>query len=425
MAGTITNTKSFSYLPVSSLGRKGITLLAFEDALSRLLHDLPKVQAERVEISSAFRRVLARDLFAPSDFPAHDYSAMDGYALASEKLLSDGPYELPVLGESQTGHLAPTLSPASACRIFTGAQIPDGADSVIMQEDTSRVENKILFSKRPKLGAHIRRRGEDIRQGAIALRAGTRLGPGQLALAASMDASHLWVSRAPVVTIVSTGDELRYPGEPQTPSKLPESVSVAISAMARSAGAHVRVSPFAKDDKDSTVNLLADALRGTDLLITIGGVSVGDHDVVRPALESLGVSLDFWKVKIKPGKPIAVGRRGETRVIGLPGNPTSAQVTFGLFGMPLLRAMQSDLSPTPTRLRAHLVKAIDRAPGRVEFLRSMMEHQGTQLVVHALTNQASGSPTSMAMADSLVVVPADAERLEAGTEVDVIRLSDL
>jgi molybdopterin molybdotransferase len=195
--------------------------------------------------------------------------------------------------------------------------------------------------------------------------------------------------------------------------------------MARAAGAHVRVSPFARDDQSSIVALLADALCGTDLLITIGGVSVGDHDLVRPALQSLGVSVDFWKVKIKPGKPIAVGRRGETRVIGLPGNPASAQVTFGLFGMPLLRAMQSDLHPTPSRLRAHLVKSIERAPGRTEFLRSVMEHQGTQLVVHALGNQASGASTSMAMADSLIVVPSDVERLEAGTEVDVIRLSDL
>jgi len=400
-------------------------LLAFEDALDRLLQNVPKVQAERVELSSAFRRVLAQDLVAPADLPGFDYSAMDGYALHSDSLVGDGPYELPVLGESQTGHPAPALSANSACRIFTGAQIPAFADSIIMQEDAVRVADRIRFSSRPKPGAHIRHKGDDIRQGAVVLQPGTRLAPAQLALAASMDCSHLWVARSPVVTILSTGDELRYPGESAAPAQIPESVSVAISAMARSAGAHVRVSPFARDDRDLTIRLLADALRGTDLLITIGGASVGDHDVVRPALESLGVELDFWKVKIKPGKPIAVGRRGDTRVIGLPGNPTSAQVTFGLFGMPLLRAMQSDLHATPTRLRAHLTRAIVRVPGRMEFLRAVVEPQGSRLVVRPLDNQSSGAAISLAMADSLIVVPADVQSLDAGNEVDVIRLSDM
>ncbi len=400
-------------------------MLAFDDARTRLLADVALLFPERVPIAQACGRVLARDIVAPADLPLFDYSAMDGYAVNARDFDGAGPWDLEVIGLSRTGRVTDPLRHGSACRIFTGAQVPDAADAVVMQEDVERVGDRVRILKAPKRGQHIRYRGEDLREGTVALRAGERLRPGHLGLAASVDASHVWVSRCPVVTIVSTGDELRYPGEAARPASLPESVSVALSAMAQSAMAIVRATPFAPDDPQATTTLIGHALRASDLVITVGGISVGDHDVVRPALESLGVELDFWRVKIKPGKPIAVGRGHGGRVLGLPGNPSSAQVTFGLFGMPLLRAMQGDRSSVPLRLRARLTQAIDRNPGRLEFQRGIVRGGEDGLWVEPLKNQASGATTSMAMADCLLVIAEDAQHLDVGTLVEIIRLQDM
>ena len=328
-------------------------------------------------------------------------------------------------GESRTGATPRTLADQSACRIFTGAMIPSGADAVVMQEDVQRDGDQIELSHAPAAGSHVRRRGDDMSAGTVAISSGTRLGPGHLALAASLDTAWIWACRAPIVTIVSTGDELRYPGEAPSPARLPESVSVAIKAMAKRAGAFVRVAPFAGDDPDTTRTLIIEAMRGSDLLITIGGVSVGDHDVVRPALQSAGVEIEFWRVKIKPGKPIVVGKGPWGHVLGLPGNPTSAQVTFALFGMPLLRSMQRDARPTAPRICAKLLDPLRSDPQRTEFMRGTLFTEGSGLVVRPLRNQASGATNSMAMADCLLVVPAGAGDLEPGHELEVIRLSDV
>ncbi|MBI5535646.1 MAG: molybdopterin molybdotransferase MoeA [Deltaproteobacteria bacterium] len=400
-------------------------MLTFEEALGRLLEGVQPTIEERVPVGDADGRVMARDLIARTDLPPYDYSAMDGYAIRSSALQPPGPWKLAVRGESRTGAAPPDLEPGCACRIFTGAHIPAGADAVVMQEDVARDGDEIVLARDVRAGSHIRRRADDMAAGTTAIAAGTRLGPGHLALAASVDAGWVWVSRRPVVTIVSTGDELRYPGEPEDANRLPESVSVAIKAMAARAGAFVRVAPFAPDDPASTAKLITDAMRGTDLLITIGGVSVGEHDVVRPALEASGVQIEFWRVKVKPGKPIAVGRGPAGRVLGLPGNPTSAQVSFALFGMPLLRAMQRDSRPTAARIRARLLDEVHATSDRTEFLRGSLHMDGSRLVARPLRNQASGATTSMAMSDCLLVIPAESSKLAAGSEVDVIRLSDV
>lgn len=400
-------------------------MLNFEEALSRLLDGVGQSMMERVAVADADGRVLACDLIAPADLPGWDYSSMDGYAVRSADLSGEGPWVLPVRGESRTGHEPSSMEPGSACRIFTGARIPQGADAVVMQEDAEREGDSIRLSAPVAAGALIRRRGEDLRAGEVAISKGTRLGPGHLGLAASTDASSLWVGRRPVVAIVSTGDELRYPGEPAAVGRLPESGSVAIAAMARRAGAWVRVAPFAPDDPAATRELVEGALRGADLLVTIGGVSVGDHDVVRPALEAAGIRLEFWRVRMKPGKPLAVGRGAGSWVLGLPGNPTSAQVTFALFGVPLLRAMQGDARPVAPRLRARLAEPVRAGSDRTEFMRAQLELDRTGWSVRPLRNQASGATTSMARADCLVVVRPEQGSLPAGAEVDVIRLADV
>jgi molybdopterin molybdotransferase len=400
-------------------------MLTFAEALARLLAAAQPLGAERVPLAEASGRVLAEDVRAPAPMPPFDYSAMDGYALAAGDLAGDGPWELPVAGESAAGGDLPDLVPGTACRIFTGARLPRGADTVVMQERVERRGEAAVLAARPRPGDHLRRRGEDLAEGAVALGRGARLGPGKVALAAALDRPELFVSRRPAVTVLCSGDELRAPGEPGPAGSIPESNGYFVAAAARGAGAIVRVSPFVRDEPEASRRAVAEALRGSDLVVTIGGVSVGDRDVMRPALEAAGVTIDFWKVKIKPGKPLAVGRAGATQVIGLPGNPASASLTFLLFGVPLLRALQGDAAPLPVRLRAVMRSSFQQEPGREAFLRARLDHEGGELGARIFKNQASGAVTSFAEAEALVVVPASAARIEEGQAVQVIRIADM
>jgi len=379
---------------------------------------------ERVPLSEAMGRVLAIDLVAPGPLPPFDHSAMDGYAVATRDLGGTGPWSLAVAGESGAGKPGPALERGSACRIFTGAPIPPGADAVVMQEHVARDGATIRFDRPCRAGQHVRRAGEDLAAGAHAIAAGSRLGAGGLALAAMLGVCEVRVARRPRVTVVCTGDELRTPGDPHRPGSIFESNSAALSALARQAGADVRVAPIARDDPDATGRAIEQGLEGTDVLLTVGGVSVGDHDVVRPALERAGVTLDFWRVAIKPGKPIAVGRRGSAYVVGLPGNPASAIVTFAMFGMPLLRALQGDAQPVARGLRARIETERKRSPDRLEMVRATLAVADGVLVARAHDNQASGAATSLAQSDGLALVPPGEGLLAAGSLVDFVRWSD-
>jgi molybdopterin molybdotransferase len=407
-------------------------MLSFDEARSRLLASVPRVGVERVPLALASGRVLAQDARSYEQVPAFDGSAMDGYALALASLVGDGPWRLPVVGESRTGHPAPPLAPGTACRIFTGAVVPQGADAVVMQENVEREGDVASFRERPRKGAHVRPAGQDLAAGELALPAGTRLGPAHLSLLAMLERVEARVARRPVVTILATGDELRAPGarsgDPGGPARagmVAESNGVGLAAMAAQAGAVAHVLPVVGDDAEATERAITEALRTTDLLLTVGGVSVGDHDLVRPALERAGVSLEFWKVAIKPGKPLAFGRSERALVLGLPGNPVSALVTFSLFGMPLLRAMQGDLSPIAPPLRGRLAKRLERAPGRLEFMRAQLSWGAAGLTVFPLGNQASGAVVALARGDALAVVPAEVSALDEGAEVEVLRLADM
>jgi molybdopterin molybdotransferase len=400
-------------------------MLPFAEALARLLSLGRPLAAERVPLEEAAGRVLAEDVRAAGPLPPFDYSSMDGYALAARDLEGDGPWELPVVGESAAGGDLPELGPGTVCRIFTGARLPGGADTVVMQERVERRGDLVAIRARPRVGEHVRRRGEDIGEGAVALARGARLGPGQVALLAGLDRPHPVVARRPIVTVLCSGDELRAPGEPGKPGSIPESNGYFVAAAARAAGAIVRIGPFVRDDAEASRRAVAEALRGSDLLVTVGGVSVGDRDVVKPALEAAGVTIDFWKVRIKPGKPLLVGHAPGALVIGLPGNPASASLTFLLFGVPLLRALQGDAAPLPVRLRATSRSTVRREPGRDEFLRARLSMEEGALAARILPNQSSGAVTSFAEADALVVLPADRAVVEEGESVDVIRLADV
>lgn len=396
-------------------------MLSFAEALRRVLDGVEPLGGERVGLRSAAGRVLARDIVAPVALPRFDHSAMDGYAVATRDVAGPGPWQLPVRGESRAGALTGALEPGSACRIFTGAPLPAGADAVILQEDARAASGQVSFDEAPRADQHVRRRGEDLGLGAVAVRAGTRLGAHQLGLAAALDQVDVFVSRRPRVSIVCTGDELRAAGAAGSASSIPESNGLTTAIEAERVGAFAELAELATDDVAATTRTLVNLLGTTDLLITIGGVSVGDHDVVRPALEAAGASLDFWKVQIKPGKPLVYGRAGKTRILGLPGNPVSAQLTFGLFGLPLLRALQGQHEVLPRFRSAHLLAELRQKPGRLGFYRARSSAEG----VTPVGNQASGNVVSLAEADTLIAVPADSTGFAAGEQVEVLYLSEL
>lgn len=404
-------------------------MLAFDDALKEVLRDVTAVASERVGLFEAAGRTLREDVHAGFDLPPFDYSAMDGYAIATSDLGAP-PHRLVVAGESSAGpepEGGRTLTQGTAMRIFTGAVLPRGADAVIMQEDTTREGDAIVFARAPTQGANVRRRGEDLREGTRALTSGSLLHAGRIALAATLGRASLAVSRRPLVTVLATGDELRSPGDARAPGTIVESNGFFVKAEAERLGAVARLAPFVPDAVDALDRAIEDALASTDLLVTIGGVSVGDHDLVRPALERAGVALGFYKVAMKPGKPITFGRRGATRVLGLPGNPASASLTFVLFGVPLLRALLGRADQVPTQRQAEVRVpggALERKPGRTEFVRAVWDAPSAsgRRVATLLSNQASGAVTSFASATCLVRVEADRVSVRDG---DVLPALDL
>jgi molybdopterin molybdotransferase len=407
-------------------------MIAFDEARARILAGVARLGRERLPVGEAAGRVLAEAVVARRAFPAVDASAMDGYAVRVADFAGAPPFRLPVVaGESRAGGPPPELPPERACRIFTGAQLPTGADAVVMQEEVTRDGAWATFATRPRSGQHVRAAGEDLAVGDLAIAEGTRLHAGHVSLAASLDRGELVVARAPAVSILCTGDELHPPGSAHAagPAAIAESNGVALAALARRLGARPRVVPPVGDDLEATVAALGEALAGADLVLTVGGVSVGDHDLVRPAMERLGVAVDFYKVAIKPGKPLVFGARpgtsGPTRVLGLPGNPASALTTFALFGAPLVRALQGDAAPLPLLLPARLGAPVRHKPGRLEFVRVTLERRGAELVAAPLANQASGATTSMGWAEAFALVPLEAGDLPEGAPVDVLRLGDV
>jgi len=393
-------------------------MLSLDEALDRVLGVAVPLPAESCAVADAYNHVLAEDVHSPFDLPSFDHSAMDGYAVASTDFAGAPPFELAVRGESRAGYPAPVLERGSACRIFTGAPLPDGADAVVLQENVERSGERVTFSSRPKPHDHVRRRGEDMQQGACALGKGARLGAYELGLLAALDRDQVKVTRRPRVAIICTGDELRSPGEPGAPGTIPESNGPAIAALARAAGATVPSRERVGDEREALARALGAAAANSDVVVTVGGASVGDHDLLRVALADAGASVDFWKVRIKPGKPFLLGALGGARVLGLPGNPVSAQLTFVLFGVTLLRALQGDVDARPRRIKVELGAALQQKPGRLGLYRARLEGN----VAWPQSQQASGSTVSLAHADVAVIVPEDSEGLAAGASAEAIVL---
>ncbi len=314
-----------------------MSLLPVEDARARILHGVEPLEAEPVTLGDALRRILAADIEARLDQPPFDASAMDGYAVRSKDVASV-PTELEVIGSSAAGAgFHGSVGTGQAVRIFTGAPVPEGADTIVIQENARADAGRVVVLESAPSGQFIRRRALDFARGEVLLKAGTRLGPREIALAAAMNHASLPVRRRPRIAILATGDELVEPGSVPGPDQIVSSNNHGLAAFVAMAGGEPVDLGIAADTPDALAGAIRRA-QGCDVLITLGGASVGEHDLVQAALVAAGVKLDFWRIAMRPGKPLMFGRRGPLRALGLPGNPVSALVCSMVFLKPLIDA---------------------------------------------------------------------------------------
>ena len=406
--------------------RTGIPLA---EARRLVMDDAVPLPAERVPAETALGRVLAEDVASPRTLPPADVSAMDGYAVRAADLggaTEARPAALALAYEVRAGGGAPRpLAAGEAARIFTGAPLPPGADTVVRQEDTETPpggeDPRVRVRVAPPQGEHVRPAGEDVREGEAVLAAGTRLGPAHLGMLASLGRTRVAVHRAPRVAILSSGDELVEPdARDLSGGRIVSSNGISLAAQCREAGALPVDLGIARDRPEELERLLAAGLFA-DVLVSSAGVSVGDHDHVRPVLEKLGCRLVFWGVRIKPGYPVAYGRfEGPgPRVFGLPGNPVSAMVTFEQLVRPLLLRMAGHAVVHRPMLEARLAETLTKRPGRMHLVRVVLERDDEGFVARPTGTQSSGVLRSMTLAHGLLVFPAEAERLDAGARARV------
>jgi molybdopterin molybdotransferase len=391
------------------------------DALKDILASLVPMAPETVDILAAHNRVLAEDVTAAVDLPPWDNSAMDGYALRASDAAQK---RLPVAFTIKAGDVPPPLPAGQAARIMTGAPIPSGADAVVMREDTDETDPKVVVlgtSTRP--GENVRRRGEDVAAGSVVLRAGTLLGPADVGLLAGVGRARVRVSRRPTVAILSTGDEISEVGSPPHPGRIYNSNAWMLAAAVLEAGAQPRVLGIAADTQAALEHALRDA-QDADVLLTIGGVSVGDFDFVKPALEAVGATLDFWRVAIRPGKPLAVGTMGRTRVFGLPGNPVSSFVTFEVFVRPALRVLAGLPGPHRRRVTATITAPYAKKVGLTHFIRVNLERVDGVVRAHPRLQQSSGALSSISGADGLMILEDARGNVAAGESAEVMVLRE-
>ncbi len=401
-------------------------LRPLDDALAALLAQAqPLAGTETVSTFDADGRVLAEDLVSALQVPPQDNSSMDGYAVRSAEIADDGGIPLPVSQRIPAGAAPQPLQPGTAARIFTGAPVPPGADAIVMQEETEPLdEGRVRIMCVPRPGQWIRRSGEDITRGSTVLSRGMRLGPAEQGLAASIGRDRLQVARRPRVALFSTGDELVMPGtvppEQMKPGAIYNSNRFFLRSLLARLGCVVNDLGIVPDQRDATVQALREAAGGNDLILTSGGVSVGEEDHIKPAVQQLG-ALDLWQIAIKPGKPFAYGKVADAHFIGLPGNPVSSFVTFLLLVRPFLLKLQGATALAPKEVRIQAYFDWPKPDKRREFLRARRDtHGGLEL----FPNQSSGVLTSTVWGDGLVDVPAGTT-IARGDLVRFLPLSEL
>ncbi len=405
----------------------GGELMRTAEALSLLAERLtPVVDTEQVALRRAAGRVLAADVCAARSVPPYDNAAVDGYAVFFDDLSGEGETRLPVTGRIAAGHpLGRSARPGEALRIFTGAPMPDGPDTVLMQEDCTTDGEHVIIPPGIKRGANRRRAGEDIEKGGVILRAGQRLRPQDIGLAASVGCATLTVYRRLRVAVFSTGDEVREVGEDLPPGCIYDSNRYAVSALLESLGCEVGDLGIVADRYEAIRDALADAAGTFDLIVTSAGVSTGEEDHVRDAVEALG-AIHFWRLAIRPGRPLALGQVAGTPFIGLPGNPVAVMVTFMRFARPaiLLLMGATDIAPNFFRVRAAFGYRKKRR--RREWIRaSLFTDTDGVLAARRFPREGAGILTSMVESDGLVELSEELTQLDPGTMVDFLPFSEV
>lgn len=400
-------------------------MISVREALDRVLQDLPRMGSEQVPLATARGRVLAAAIRAPRDVPPFRNSAMDGYAVRSVDVAAaaaESPVTLSVLETVGAGAVATQpVGPGAAIRIMTGAPLPAGADAVVRVEDTAETAGGVAVRAAASAGANVRDPGEDMRAGETVLAAGRLLRPADIGLLASLGLPAVRVARRPRVAILATGDELVDVGEPLGPGQIVNSNAYTLAAAVEEAGAEPIHLGIVRDRPERIRAAFADAM-SADLALSTGGVSVGSFDYVRPILAELGYEERFWKVAQKPGKPLTFGRCGRTPVFGLPGNPVSSLVCFYLYVVPALRTMMGLERVHLASAAATLGEGVRKAPGLTEFVRCSLLGPPDAYEARSTGTQSSGALRSLSLGDALIVGPADATQLAAGTRVRVVLL---
>lgn len=400
-----------------------MALMPVADALNSILSGIQALPVEDVALDDAIHRTLARDVAARRTQPPAPMSAMDGYAVRTQDALKGA--RLTVTGESAAGRPCNlSVGPGEAIRIFTGGVVPDGADTIVIQEDVAREDDVITLSEAVPAPRHVRKAGIDFREGDVLLKRGTRLSDRDLSLAASMNHPTLPVHRKPKVAILATGDELVMPGSEPGPGQIIYSNAYALRALMHNSGAEPVDLGIARDTLDDTRAAIrrAEAL-GADILITTGGASVGEHDLVKPSFEAEGIDIKFWKIALRPGKPMMHGRKGAMSVVGLPGNPSSSYVCSVVFVVPLIRALSGRAQIThciETAILGHDLPANDH---RQEYMRAKIAiNDNGVAVATAVDHQDSSLLNNLSAADVLLIRPPLAPPAAAGARCDIIRL---
>ena len=394
-------------------------------AQRRLLEQVGVLAPEAVSLDSALGRILAESIRSHSELPGFDNSAMDGYAVRASDITAataSTPVRLPVAGESRAGAVPEAHVVGTAMRIMTGAPMPDGADTVVRQEDTSRDGATVLIQVATALGTSVRPRGADMRAGDTVILPGQQLTSIDIGVAAALGHERLMVGTRPRVALLATGDELVSAGTAVGPAQLVDSNSPMLTAAVREAGGIPTFLGIARDSKDS-VRAMLEAASTSDLVVSSAGVSVGDHDWVREVAAELG-TISTWRVAMRPGKPVLIGRLRDAIFIGLPGNPVSSSVTFELFARPVIRRMQGAHELHRRRMRVRLGEEMTKPVGLETYTRAVLRYSSRDDLpqAHSSGDQGSSMLQSFTRADCLLVLPADLEVIAAGTVVEAIPL---
>jgi molybdopterin molybdotransferase len=404
----------------------GGTLLSVDAALALIAERVhPVVGEEAVRLAEAAGRILAADLVAGMDVPPHANSAVDGYAIIHADLASDRETMLPVTGRAAAGHpLGRGIERGEAIRIFTGAPMPEGADTVMMQEDCALADGKVTLKAGIKRGANRRHAGEDVERGAVALCAGRRLKPADLGLAAALGHDQLTVFEPLRVALLSTGDEVCEPGAPLPPGAIYDANRVMLASLLRGLGCRVSDLGIRPDRSVVLADTLTAAAKDHDLIVTSGGVSTGEEDHVRAAIERLG-RLDFWRLAIKPGRPVALGHIKGVPLIGLPGNPVAAALTFAILARPLILRLAGASEEKPATFRVRADFSYRKRLGRREYVRASLSREGDAIVASKYPKDGAGILSSIVRTDGFVIIDEDADGLLPGATVDFLPYAEI